>query len=114
MFQKMQWYPRVDVKETADSLISLAKMPGLKEDDIEITVENNVLTLKGECKFEHKEEKENYHRVERQFGCFQRSFSLPGNVNSESVKAQYRDGVLEISFQKKEESKPKKIKIGLS
>ena len=107
------WSPRVDIRETEDALIFDAEMPGIKEEDVEVTVENNVLTVKGERKFEKDEKDENFHRIERCYGSFQRAFSLPNNVDVNDVKANYSNGMLEISFPKKAEAKPKKVKIDL-
>ena len=106
--------PSVDVHETDDSLIFNAELPGMLEKDFEVTVEKNVLTLKGERKFESEEKSDNYHRVERNYGTFQRAFSLPNNVNTDDVQANYTDGVLEIKFAKKAETKPKRIEISLN
>jgi HSP20 family protein len=112
-FGTFGWSPLVDVKETSDALIFNAEMPGVKEEEIEVTIENNVLTIKGERKFERDEKNENYHRVERAYGSFQRSFSLPNNLDVDNVKADYSDGMLEISFPKKEEAKPRQVKVDL-
>ena len=109
--REYSWHPRVDVHETEDALIFDAEMPGVKEDDVEVTVENNVLTIKGERKFEKDNKSDNYHRVERHYGSFQRIFSLPNNLNTSDVTANYSEGILEIKFPKKPESKPKKVVI---
>ena len=109
-----EWNPRVDVRETNDALIFEAELPGMNEDDVEITVESNVLTIKGERKLEKRDEKESYHRMERHYGCFQRTYTLTNNIDVDGVKASYRDGILEVTFPKKEEAKPKKVTIGLS
>lgn len=103
--------PKVDVYETDDSYVLKADLPGLKKEDIKIDVHDNTLTFKGEKKVEKKTEKDNYVRVERSYGSFKRSFTLSDNVDSENIKAGYKDGVLEITLVKKEEAKPKEINI---
>jgi HSP20 family protein len=105
------WLPAVDVSETDSEMVVRAELPGMTQDDIEVNLQDNVLTLKGEKKQEKKEEKENYHRVERSYGSFSRSFTLPAGVNQDEVKATFKDGVLEIAMPKTEEAKPKKIAI---
>jgi len=91
-----------------------ADLPDLEEKDIDVRVENNSLTIRGERKFEKGVNQDNYLRVERAYGPFTRSFSLPNTVNSESVRAEYRNGVLSLHMAKREESKPKQIKISVS
>jgi HSP20 family protein len=105
------WTPAVDIYEEQDRIVLRADLPGVRPEQLEIKVENNTLTLAGERRFEKDVKKENYHRVERQYGAFSRSFSLPGTVNPEKIQAEHRDGVLEIVLPKREESKPKQIKI---
>jgi HSP20 family protein len=106
-----RWNPNVDIFENDDDVIVKAELPGLTAKDIEVNLENNVLTLKGERKFEKETKEENYHRIEREYGSFSRAFSLPVAVNGEKVTAEYKDGVLKIVLPKKEEIKPKPIKI---
>jgi HSP20 family protein len=106
------WLPAVDVSETGEEIVVRAELPGLGKDDIELNIQDNVLTLKGEKKQEKKEENENYHRVERSYGSFSRSFTLPAGVDPESVQATFKDGVLVIALPKVEEAKQKKIEIG--
>jgi HSP20 family protein len=106
------WLPAVDVSETGEEIVVRAELPGLSKDDIELNIQDNVLTLKGEKKQEKKEEKENYHRVERSYGSFSRSFTLPAGVDPENVQATFKDGVLVIALPKVEEAKQKKIEIG--
>jgi HSP20 family protein len=106
-----QWLPSVDVSETETAMVVRAELPGMTHEDIQLNLQDNVLTLKGEKKEEKKEAKENYHRVERSYGSFSRSFTLPVGVKPEEVKATFKDGVLEISMPKTEEAKPKKIAI---
>ncbi len=107
------WMPPVDVYETKEHLVVKAEAPGLEKDSFKVSVENNVLTLSGEKKHEMTEgdPEGNYHRSERCYGKFSRSFTLPNNVDVSKVKAKYRNGVLEVSLPKKEEAKPKEITI---
>jgi len=106
------WVPAVDIYETADSLVLKAELPGINPDDVEIRVEDNTLYLKGERKFEVKEE--NLHRVERSYGTFSRSFVLPGTIQADKVKADYENGVLTLTMPKREEAKPRTIKINVA
>lgn len=106
------WNPNVDIYEEKDNLVLEAELPGMKRDDFELTIENNVVTLKGDRKFEKKTEGDNYHRVERSFGSFTRSFTLPQNVTADGAKAEFDDGLLRVTFPKREETKAKKIEIG--
>ena len=107
------WAPPVDIYETENELVLKADLPDLEEKDIDVRVENNLVTIRGERKFE-KDNEDNYLRVERTYGPFTRSFSLPNTVNSESVQAEYHNGVLSLHMAKREESKPKQIKITVS
>jgi HSP20 family protein len=106
-----QWIPAVDVSENESEMVLRAELPGMTNDDIEVNLQDNVLTLKGEKKQEKKEDKENFHRLERSYGSFTRSFSLPAGVKQEDIKATFKDGILEISLPKAEEEKPQKIAI---
>ena len=108
------WAPPVDIYETENELVLKADLPDLEEKDIDVRVENNLLTIRGERKFEKDVNEDNYLRVERAYGPFTRSFSLPNTVNSESVQAEYHNGVLSLHLAKREESKPKQIKITVS
>ncbi len=105
------WYPKVDIFENSENLVVEAELPGMKRDDFELSFENNVLTLKGERKFEKRSESDNYHRVERAYGAFTRSFTLPPTVTAEGAKADFENGVLHISLPKREETKARKIEI---
>lgn len=105
------WNPAVDIFETDNNVVIKAELPGMNAKDIDVKLENNVLMLKGERHFEKETKEENYHRVEREYGVFSRSFSLPTAVNGDKVTAEYKDGVLTILLPKKEEVKPKPIKI---
>ena len=108
------WIPPVDIFETGDSLVLKAKLPGINPDDVEIRVEDNTLYLKGERKFEKEVKEENLHRVERSYGTFTRSFALPNTINADTVKAEYESGVLTLTMPKREEAKPRTIKINVS
>lgn len=108
------WAPPVDIYETENELVVKADLPDLQEKDIDVRVENNTLTIRGERKFEKDVHEDNYLRVERTYGSFMRSFSLPNTVSSESIRAEYRNGVLTLRMAKREESKPKQIKISVS
>ncbi|MCX7920320.1 MAG: Hsp20/alpha crystallin family protein [bacterium] len=105
------WAPSVDIYETKDAVVIDAELPGIKQNDISVTVSDNVLTIKGEKKQEKEVKEENYHRVERAYGSFSRSFTLPVGVQSDKIKASYKDGVLKITLPKAEEAKPKQIPI---
>ncbi len=107
------WSPTVDVSEDKDNVIIRAEMPGTKKEDVNISIQDNVLTLKGEKKQEKEEKDKNYHRVERSYGSFCRSFQLPTSVKTDKIKANYRDGVLNITLPKTEEVKPKQIPISI-
>src|SRR5512142_920843 len=106
--------PPVDVYEDENSIQVRLEVPGIDEKDIDIRLENNVLTIRGERKFEKDEKEENFHRVERRYGSFTRSFTLPSTVNSEDVQADYDKGVLKIRLAKRAEAKPKQIKVNLN
>jgi HSP20 family protein len=105
------WNPSVDIFENENEVVLKAEVPGMNAKDIEVRLENNVLMLKGERHFEKEAKEENYHRVEREYGAFSRSFELPTAVNGDKVTAEYKDGILKIVLPKKEETKPKAIKI---
>jgi HSP20 family protein len=105
------WAPPVDIFEQGDAIVLRAELPGISPDDVDIRVENNVLTLRGERKFDSEIKRESCHRVERAYGSFSRSFTLPNVVDTEKIQAGYRDGVLEVTLPQKEEAKPKQISI---
>jgi HSP20 family protein len=105
--------PPVDVYEDEHNITLKIEVPGIDEKDIDVRVENNTLTVHGERKFEKEEKEENYRRVERQYGSFTRTFTLPQTVDPENVQANYDKGVLKIELAKKEEAKPKQIKINV-
>lgn len=108
------WSPSVDVYETENELVIKADLPEVAEKDIDVRVENNMLTIRGERKLEQKVKEENYLRMERSYGFFTRSFSLPNTINAEQIQAQYTDGVLTLTLPKRAESKPKQVKINVS
>jgi len=108
------WAPPVDIYETENELVIKADLPDLEHKDIDVRIENNSLTIRGERKFEKDVNEDNYLRIERAYGPFTRSFSLPNTVSSENIRAEYRNGVLTLHMAKREESKPKQIKISVS
>jgi len=108
------WAPAVDVYETENELVVTADLPGMNEKDLDVRVENNMLTIRGERKFEKSVNEDNYLRVERAYGSFTRSFSLPNTVNTEGIKAEYNNGVLTVKMAKREESKPKQVKVSVA
>jgi HSP20 family protein len=105
--------PAVDVYEDEHNVTLKIEVPGIDEKDIDVRVENNTLTVHGERKFEKEEKEENYRRVERQYGSFSRTFTLPNTVDTENVSADYEKGVLKIKLAKKAEAKPKQIKVNV-
>jgi HSP20 family protein len=106
------WIPPVDIHEDQEKLVLTAELPGFKQDQIEIQLEGGVLTIRGERRFEdEKTNGKNYHRVERSYGHFVRSFTLPNNVDRENVRARFSDGLLHIEIPKREEAKPRQIRI---
>jgi HSP20 family protein len=106
------WSPAVDIFETEGEIVVKAELPGIDRKDIALQLEKNVLTVRGERRFEKETKEENYHRIERAYGSFSRSFSIPATVDEEKIRADYQDGVLKIALPKKEQVKPKQIKIG--
>jgi HSP20 family protein len=105
------WAPAVDIYETPNELVVKADLPDVSEKDIDVRVENNLLTIRGERKFEKSVSEENFLRVERTYGAFSRSFSLPNTVNAEAIGAEYKNGVLTVTLPKREESKPRQVKV---
>ena len=105
------WSPAMDVMESDEEIVLKAELPGIELKDVEVLIKDNILTLRGERKFEKEEKKENYHRIERSYGVFQRSFTLPATVEQEKVKARMKDGILEVRLPKTKEEKSKKIEI---
>jgi HSP20 family protein len=105
------WVPPVDIVEENDKIMLTAELPGFQADQVEVQMEGGVLTLRGERKLEEEKEGRNFHRVERSYGQFVRSFTLPNNVDRDAIKASFRDGLLHIELPKREEAKPRQIKI---
>ena len=105
------WAPAVDISENEHELLVKADLPGIDPKELDIRVENNVLTIRGERKFEKKVDQDNYLRVERTYGSFSRSFALANTVNADGIKADYQNGVLTLVVPKREEAKPKQIKV---
>jgi HSP20 family protein len=108
------WAPAVDIYETEHEMVVKADLPDIDPKDLDIRVENNILTIRGERKFEKKVNEDNYLRVERAYGSFARSFTLANTVNSDAIKAEYQNGVLTLTIPKKEEAKPKQIKVNVA
>ena len=108
------WAPAVDIYETENELVLKADLPDVYEKDIDIRIENNTLSIHGERKFEQEVKEENYLRVERSYGSFTRSFTLPSTVNTEAIKAEYKNGVLRVEMPKRAESKPKQVKVNVT
>jgi HSP20 family protein len=108
------WAPAVDIYETENELVLKADLPDMNEKDLDVRVENNMLTIGGERKFEQKVKEDNYLRIERTYGSFSRSFSLPNTISSETIKAEYKNGVLTVEMPKRAESRPKQVKINVS
>jgi len=105
------WTPPVDIYETDNEVVVRADLPGIDQRDLDIRLENNVLTLKGERKMEQEVKEDNYHRIESAYGTFVRSFTLPAIVEEDKIKAEYKNGVLKIVLPKKEQAKPRQIKV---
>lgn len=103
--------PPVDIYEDAQKVVLKLEVPGVKQDDLDVKVENQTLTVKGERKFEAEQKEENYHRIERRFGSFVRSFTLPQTVDTNTAAAEYDAGVLTVTLAKKAEAKPKQVKV---
>lgn len=105
------WMPAVDVAEEDDAYVVKVELPGVNKDDVKITLESNILTIRGEKKVESEVKQKNYHRTERSYGSFQRSFTLPTSVKNDKIDAVYKDGILTVSLPKAEEAKPKQIEV---
>ena len=105
------WSPSVDIYENKDQIVLEAELPGMKREDFDLSVENNTITLRGERHFEKKDETDNYHRVERAYGSFTRSFTLPNTVSAEGAAAEYTNGVLRVTMPKREDTKARRIEI---
>jgi len=105
--------PPVDIYENEQNIVLKLEVPGVEQKDLDIRIENNTITIRGERKFEKETKEENYHRVERRYGSFQRSFGLPNTVNPENVTAGYDNGILTVTLGKRAEAKPKQIKVNV-
>src|SRR5215204_71808 len=105
------WAPSVDIYENKDQIVLEAELPGMKQEDFDLSIENNVITLRGERRFEKTDESDNYHRVERSYGAFTRSFTLPQTVSAEEAHAEYSNGVLRVTLPKREETKSRRIEV---
>jgi HSP20 family protein len=112
--ERRRWAPAVDLLEREDSLVLKADLPGLTEDDVQIEVRGDVLTIAGERKAEHEEKQNGYYRVERSFGRFSRSLQLPDGIDSDRIAAAFDNGVLEVTIPKPEQRQPRRIEIGAS
>ena len=108
-----RWMPAMDLVEDQDAFVLRADLPGMRQEDVSIEFEDNVLTLSGERRSEHEERKEGFHRVERAFGSFSRTLTLPKGIDPEAISASFDNGVLEVRIPKPEESKPRRISIGV-
>ena len=106
--------PAVDIYEDEHAITLKVEVPGIEEKDIDVLLENQTLTLRGERKFEKEEKEENFHRIERRYGSFTRSFTLPNTVDTANVKAEYANGVLSVRLPKRAEAKPRQIKVGVT
>lgn len=106
-----EWAPAVDITEDEKEYLVKAEIPEVKKEDVKVTVENNLLTISGERKFEKEEKGKKYHRIERSYGSFVRSFSLPDDVDSSKVDAKFTDGVLTVHVAKSEAARPKQIEV---
>ncbi|MGQ9672923.1 MAG: Hsp20/alpha crystallin family protein [Candidatus Aminicenantales bacterium] len=105
------WTPAVDIYEDENQLVLMAEVPGIDEKDIEIKLEDNTLSIQGERKIEKETKEENYHRIERAYGSFYRSFTLPNYIDQEKIQAEHENGILKITMPKRPELKPRKVKI---
>src|SRR3712207_6260667 len=105
------WMPNVDIYENKDQIVLEAELPGMNREDFDLSIENNIITLRGERRFEKKDDGDNYHRVERAYGTFTRSFTLPQTVSAETAAAEYKNGVLRVTLPKREEVKARRIEI---
>ena len=110
-FQEVDWSPRVDILEKENEFLLRSELPGMKKDDIKITMLDNILTIKGEKSGEVKEENKNFHLCERHYGKFTRSFRLPNPIEAKKIEASMKEGILTITLPKSEEAKPKEIEI---
>lgn len=111
LFSRSDWAPAVDIKETQDAFTIEAELPGMTKDDVKVTVQDGVLTIQGERKHEEETDDKRHHRIERVYGNFLRRFTLPENVDENSIKANFKDGVLSLNLKKAEPKEPKAIEV---
>lgn len=109
--EKNEWVPAFDIKENEKEYVVIAELPGIDTKDLDVTLSDGVLTVKGEKRQEHEEKRGDYHRIERRYGSFQRNFRLPGKVKTDAIDANYKDGILRLILPKTEESETKKIEV---
>jgi len=107
------WSPAVNILEKKDAIVITADLPGLKAEDVDVTVDNGVLTIRGERRLEEASEGETYHRVERVYGVFERTFTLPNSVDVNTIDAKFRNGEMVVTLPKREESKPRAVKVAV-
>ena len=112
--QLTQWPMRVDIREDENSIVVKADVPGMEQKDINVNVDNGMLTISGERSFTDEEHKDKYHRVERAYGRFSRSFQMPNTTDPENISATYKNGVLEVTLPKREEAKPRSIQVQIN
>ena len=105
------WSPAVDVYEDENEFVIKVELPGINRDDVKVSVNENTLSISGERRVDNEDKRDNYHRIERSYGQFYRSFTLPPNINTEAIGAQFKDGILRLALPKKEEAKPKQIEV---
>ena len=105
------WVPAINILEREEAMVIQADLPGLNSEDVEVTVENATLTIRGERKLEEAHEGETYHKVERLYGAFERSFNLPNSIDTEKIEARFKNGEMVLTLPKREESKPRSVKI---
>jgi len=111
ILQKTDWAPVVDITENKDAFLITAELPGVNKEDVKVHVHDGVLTIEGDRRYEHRDEEDRRHRVERFYGHFARSFTLPEHVDDENIKASYHDGLLELTLAKQEKAKPRAIEV---
>jgi len=105
------WAPAVDIYETENEIVVKAELPEVKKENVKVTLEDNILTVRGERNLEAETKRENYHRVERRYGEFVRSFTLPAIIDPATIKAEFKDGMLRVTMSKREEAKPKQVEV---
>ncbi len=113
LFSRSDWAPAVDIKETGDAFTIEAELPGMKKDDVKVTVHDGVLSIQGERKHEEETGDKKHHRIERVYGSFLRRFTLPENIDENSIKANFQDGVLTLNLKKAEPKEPKAIEVNV-